>query len=371
MIDIDEIIKRNNLLEDSIETLRQAKAFVLYGFGEAFPSSYDACKSVGLIPKYIIDSDRSKHGTLFDGNIPVGSIQSAIEKLGLDIVVLITSPRYCFEIREELNRYIDNKTIYDFSIGIHQISDAAFGAYLQENKNEFCKLYKLLADDQSRKILEKALEGRLTYDTKCFQEIYTGNMYFPKDVFILSATELFLDIGAYDGDSLSDFIDASKGKYRRVICMEPDKEAFGKLTSKARLYHDVDTINAGAYDKTGHMPILAANGGSKILNTSFSVAEPQTDVPDEVFCNVIKIDEELLRYPVTLIKMDIEGSELAALRGAERLICKYKPKLAISVYHRDSDLLDISAYILELNENYKLYLRHHTPTYADTVLYAI
>jgi len=69
--------------------------------------------------------------------------------------------------------------------------------------------------------------------------------------------------------------------------------------------------------------------------------------------------------------MDVEGSEMEALQGAKQTILKYKPRLAISIYHKPEDLLDISSYILSLVPDYKLYVRHFSTSESDTVLYAI
>ena len=82
------------------------------------------------------------------------------------------------------------------------------------------------------------------------------------------------------------------------------------------------------------------------------------------------IDEEV-KDEVTLIKLDIEGAELDALKGAERAIKLYKPALAVCIYHRESDYVDIFDYIQNLNPTYKFYIRHHADCYAESVLYAV
>ena len=83
------------------------------------------------------------------------------------------------------------------------------------------------------------------------------------------------------------------------------------------------------------------------------------------------IDDVVGKDNVTFIKMDIEGSELEALRGASKTIQEHSPKLAISVYHKPEDIIDIPLFISEINSGYKFYLRHYTNWSVDTVLYAI
>ena len=74
---------------------------------------------------------------------------------------------------------------------------------------------------------------------------------------------------------------------------------------------------------------------------------------------------------VTFIKMDIEGAEYEALKGAERLIREYKPKLAVSVYHKPEDIWELPGLILSFCPEYTFYLRHYSLSSEETVLYAV
>lgn len=86
---------------------------------------------------------------------------------------------------------------------------------------------------------------------------------------------------------------------------------------------------------------------------------------------IVRIDDELADETISLIKMDIEGYELAAIRGCENLIKKYKPDLAICVYHRVFDMWEIPSLIKRYVPDYQFYLRHHSNTQVETVLYAV
>jgi len=88
------------------------------------------------------------------------------------------------------------------------------------------------------------------------------------------------------------------------------------------------------------------------------------------FSSVDSIDHVHAQEKVTLIKMDIEGSEKQALTGAENIIRRDRPKLAICIYHNPEDLFEIPFLIKKMVPEYKLYIRHHSDTYAETVVYA-
>lgn len=91
----------------------------------------------------------------------------------------------------------------------------------------------------------------------------------------------------------------------------------------------------------------------------------------EIIIHTDTIDAIAGEKNVTYIKMDVEGAELKSLMGAETVINRNHPRMAISIYHSDEDMLDIIEYIRTKFPFYKLYVRHYTYFYADTVLYAI
>lgn len=85
-------------------------------------------------------------------------------------------------------------------------------------------------------------------------------------------------------------------------------------------------------------------------------------------CEICSIDNTI-NEAVNFIKADVEGYELKMLQGAKEHIKKYKPKLAISIYHSPYDLFEIAEYIKTLVPEYKFKIRHHSTCFYDTVLY--
>ncbi len=83
------------------------------------------------------------------------------------------------------------------------------------------------------------------------------------------------------------------------------------------------------------------------------------------------IDNVLDGQKATFIKMDIEGAELVALKGAKKTLQMYKPKLAISLYHNNRDILEIPIWLKETVPDYKFYLRHYSNKRWDLVLYCV
>lgn len=81
--------------------------------------------------------------------------------------------------------------------------------------------------------------------------------------------------------------------------------------------------------------------------------------------------DNLISEKVTFIKMDIEGAEYNALLGCKKIIREQKPKLAICIYHKPEDIIEIPELILSINKEYQFYIRHYSTTWAETILYAL
>ena len=186
------------------------------------------------------------------------------------------------------------------------------------------------------------------------------NQYFPEDIFSLSENEVFVDAGAFDGDTIRQFLKITKQKYKYIYAFEPDESNFKKM-KKTRYDENIIVYNAGLYDKTAQIGFLANKGGCSTV-----------EIENSNKIQTYKFDElELPDHKITFVKMDIEGSELKALKGMKETIKKYKPKLAICIYHKFEDLWELPMYIKELVPEYRLYMRNYTTYFDEIVLYAV
>jgi FkbM family methyltransferase len=194
--------------------------------------------------------------------------------------------------------------------------------------------------------------------------IIYGTQYFDIEYFKPQKNEFFIDAGSCDGGSTIDFF-KWLGDYKRdgkSIAFEPNPIFYNDYCKKnLKNYDNVEIVNKGLWHKNETLKFHKMGGSSHIS-------------PDgEEIIEVISLDEYLKdeKKPVTFIKMDIEGTELNALKGAEQTIRKYKPKLAICIYHKPEDVWEIPNLLLEFVPDYKFYIRHYCLTHVETVLYAL
>ena len=236
---------------------------------------------------------------------------------------------------------------------------------MENERDKIEQIKDILSDEKSRKTFDNLVKYRVTNDFGLIREIFEEGhkQYFPPaDILNPSTEEIFVDGGAYNGVTSLEFSKWVRGKYKKIYMMEPDKlmgSVAGEFIALMGI-KNVETIRKGAYSE------------STILNfrNLADSASSCIDKNGESQIETITIDEMLNCGPATYIKMDIEGAELPALIGAEHTIKHYRPKLAISIYHKEDDLWNIPYYIHQKYPWYKLYIRHYTNITTETVLYA-
>lgn len=233
--------------------------------------------------------------------------------------------------------------------------------FYKKNEERVKNNINCLEDELSKTIYKKMIKYRCERKRKDFPKDIEKNRYFPKDIIKLNDDEVFIDCGAYTGDTIEDFIQAFNNKYKKIVCFEPDKNNFEILKKNMEHIKNIKMYCMGVYNKVDTLNFCSGKKEGSGINYSGN---------DTV--NVVNLDSLEDCQEATFIKMDIEGAELDALKGAEAIIKKNRPKLAICIYHSDQDMIDIIEYIHNLNSEYKIYLRHHHPLYeGETVIYCV
>jgi len=189
-----------------------------------------------------------------------------------------------------------------------------------------------------------------------------SEQYFSPKFITYDNEEIFVDAGCLDlNTSLS--LKNHCNRLKKIYAFEPDPENYQnclKCKDKKGLEEAVILPFATWGSQTTLHFDARGNGGSLVCNSG------TIEIPAMPIDEIVDPDDR-----ITFIKMDVEGAELESLRGAKKTICKFKPKLAICLYHKPEDIVTIPQYVKELVPEYKLYMRHHSTGPSDTVLYAV
>jgi len=316
----------------------------------------------GIKPLWIIDANHELVGKRYlEFEIrPISSLNDA-----LDNYILICST-HIKDMAHICNYYNVKKWIVPAALRDWCYITCEFGICMDGERyvDKLINAYSLMMDEKSRNIFFAFVRWHHIYEND-FTELCDPESYFPNDLIDKIDYSFFIDAGAYTGDTLIDWIKFFKpeGKKCKYFAIEPQPTFFNLIENTLKTLPELIKINikllnisVGSFN--GFVEIEGLGGGSFIKKASKGI---HCKLIDDIFSS---------EFP-TIIKADIEGSELSMLEGAEQTIRRCRPVLAISVYHKYSDLWDIPIWIHNLNLNYAIYLRHHQKRFTDTVCYAI
>lgn len=358
------IMNATSLFDEFVENIRESnKRIFLFGAGLCGRSYLKIFQRKHIPLEGIIDN----YKTSLDG-YPVSRFETIVSNYNIeDCIIIITAPGSEDQIRKQVLSVFPEEQVFTFAITRYVIGEQneAFETikFFEDNRDFLSVLYDSFGDCLSKKVFCNVFLGRVTADKQSFASVKSGDFYYPPEIIKLDPEEVLVELGSNNGDTLRDFI-VRCPEFKKVYCFEPDKACLATLRSISNDYPNrITIIPKIAWDKQCKLGFFD-NGGDSTSYVSEDL-ESESELLD-----ASSVDVEI-GEPVTFIKMDIEGAELRALHGAENHIKQFKPKLAISVYHKRDDFVEIPQYLLSIRPDYRFYLRHHGSDDTDTVLYAI
>lgn len=229
-------------------------------------------------------------------------------------------------------------------------------AELNTHHTKWLELYDLLEDHESKQVLKDVVRFRLTANLESMSGylIRLNDQYF--EDFLALSNEVFVDAGGFDGDTTEQFCNRVPN-YRKVHFFEPSETNMSAARCRLKKRERIEFHPIGLHDCKAELGFNASSGSASSVT--------------ETGAERIRVDrlDSIISEPIGFIKMDLEGWEMHALRGAAQTIQRYRPKLAISVYHRSSHFREVSEFVLSLCPDYKLRLRHYTQGWSETVLF--
>lgn len=351
-------------MKDLWQYLKETKKpILLYGMGLGADKIIEVCNGKGIEIADFFASDGFVRGHSFHGKV-VLSYSGAKEKYG-SFIVLLSFASSLPEVIELIKKVASENELYapDVPVAGNELFDME---YYQAHKEEFDTARELFEDELSKAVFDDVinykLTGRIDY---LFKQVDTAEGVY-KSILSCEKYQSCGDLGAYNGDSVREFI-----KYfpnvKKIISLEPDIKNFNKL--KKYVDENCPNIailyNYAAWDREETQLFnRQSSRNSGIGGSSF------TGKTVEINCQALDnlLNGERLDY----IKYDVEGAEERALYGSREVISKYAPHLLVSAYHRSSDLYRLPKLIKELNGRYKLYLRrfNYIPAW-DLNIYAV
>ncbi len=204
-------------------------------------------------------------------------------------------------------------------------------------------------------------DKRIVDVTGMMLDVYHYQQYFDLPFLTREDHEIFVDGGCYDGENAHMFVKWAGNVQKTILAFEPDEVNFRKCYSALEEMGGVtyQLISKGLWSTETTLDFCASSNEGSRFTAGGHAHLPVTSL------------DAAIDGKVTFIKMDIEGAEYEALKGAQNLIRNYKPKLAIAIYHKPDDIWQLPALILSYYPQYTFYLRHYSLSSEETVLYAV
>ena len=351
------------------------RSLVLFGAGRLGRRTLARLGQTGLTPVAFSDNSPGLWGTTVEG-LPVLSPRDAIARHGGQAAFVVTIQRaegghFFPHTRQRLvelgcSRVASFMTLYwkfpRLYLPYFAISPPP---PVVESTPAVRRAMMLWADDYSRAEYVGQVRWRLWADWGALSAPLGCDHYFPPDVYSARDDELFVDCGAFTGDTIRTIVARRRDRFAGIHAFEPDPASFramqsyveslpAQVAAKITLhpFANSDKDRTAAFDASGELTASISGSGGVIVH-----------------CR--PLDNVLANVAPTMVKMDIEGAELDALRGAAGLIRQHRPVLAISAYHRQGDLWDVPLLIDSLCPGYRFYLRPHGAEGIDLVCYAV
>lgn len=350
-------LQLEQLLTENIPII-DGKNLWIWGTGDTSRLYQEGLGRTELMDKIIgyCDSNETKWGNQFYGK-PIVSPSELAKHANACVLICSLQPHVNREIMAKLKA---------MKIEGYLIDEVILKTY----RKQVLECYDLLYDEQSKHCFAELVKSRLIGKNPD-RSIITDNTYFiwrhltSKDI----TDGNFIDCGAYIGDTIEKYIWYADGLFHKIISIEPDKENFQAMQKrKKRLCEEwnldessIELINAGVGDQTTVGWFTRSNNG---LGTKFS------ENSHEGSQQKIYALDDFISEPFAFLKADIESFEYKMLIGAKNIIQRWKPNLAICIYHNSVDFFSIALLVHSFVPEYKIAIRHHLNTLAETVLYA-
>ena len=342
-----ELFDRPDLAQKIARDAAAGRPLLLYGTGDGADKTAAWLGSLGVSPAGVFVSPEHARGQTFR-SFPILSVDEALERWDDPLVLLCfasSRPDVIAGI-EALARRVE-LLIPDLPVAGETLFDLAFA---KTHRDEIEAAYALLSDERSREVysslLPYKLSGELSPLLASAERDYDPFALLPTDRF-----KLALDGGAYDGDTARALLDRAPG-LREIVCVEPDERNYRRLLA----YRDredraaITPLRYALSDAPGAASLFASGNRNSTLFRCSHEARRET-----VDCRTV--DELLDGRAVDFIKLDVEGSEAGALRGAEKTLSRCRPSLLVSAYHRSEDLFALPLLLARLCPGSRLYLR--------------
>lgn len=320
----------------------QCRPIFIYGMGNGADKIMDRLENIGVKAAEVFASDSFVRQKSFRG-YPIKKL-SEIETRYKDPIILLSFATFREDVLADIYEIASKHELLAPYVPVYG-SGGFDMEYVSKYNSELKYVWDNLADDKSRRvyldIINYMLSGKIEYlraNTTPRGETY-------RELLGPDHAGIFFDAGAYNGDTVKEFITAREGEYHSIYACEPSLKNYNKLLENTKEYKDIFYFNCALSGKAGTAYLNSGSGRQGSLSRRGGY---KTEINT--------VDGILNGKKADIIKYDVEGEELKALEGSRETIKNYRPCLIVSAYHKTEDLFKLPRFVLGINPGYSLYL---------------
>ncbi len=324
------------------------KPIFIYGMGDGCLKLLKELDRRKIPVSGIFASDEFVRGHYFEGHLVhrLSDIEESAVENGYDFIILLAFAAGYQELISKIDE-LEKKHCLIMPDTAVIGGEPFLKKHIIERFDDIERVYSLLADDKSRQTYKSVLKYKITGELKYLRECTTETDEAFESIIKLGCDETYVDLGAFNGDTVLDFAERTNYSYKEIYALEPNTRNYKKLVRNTKNLKNIYTYNCAAWSENTRL-IFNTSGGRQ-SQVSKKGKETQAS----------SVDSILNSKKATYIKYDVEGAEREAINGTKQTIKVHSPKLCVAVYHRLFDMFDIPLQIEKINPNYKFYLRHY------------
>ena len=370
----ESVAERERTAHDKL-TKSFKNRLILFGTGKLGRRTLKGLREVGIEPLAFCDNNSVIWGSDIEG-LKVLSPEKAVREFGANSAFVVTiwndTLGHPFnEVEEQLQSY-GSCTVVPF-LPLYWKYHGQFLPYFSLDRpskilaarEEIMHMMLLIKDSESRSSFFNNIKSRFSGELGIIPGPIDKCIQFRNEFLKANKEEVFVDAGAYTGDTLKLVLESPPFEFREFIALEPDPQNF------TRLQKLISTFDEKLRSKITTFPIAAGSYNGEISFDGSGTEQARISLSGHIKAKCRRLDDLLGKRGVTFIKMDIEGAELDALESASDIIKNQSPILAVSVYHQIDHLWRILYLINSIKKGYAFFFRSHAAGGWDYILYAV
>lgn len=354
--------------KDIIIDLRKEKLpLVMWGAGSSAPEVKYYLKKHGIIISDVFVDDEYYTENLMFNDKSVISYSMLKEKYDKVNVILGNSYYEKKEILEKRSAIEHVFCLFSISYNIFEKTPLT---EIEQYITEFESVYELLEDDKSKKNLLAFLKTRVSGNNKYIIDIFEKETnFFHNNIFKIGRDEIYLDVGAFDGDTIRLFLKENDGYYKYIYALEPDENNYNKLENfvNKNLLKDIQLKKVGAWNQKKELFFSSENQVSGV------VEENKVVTSDILYKVLVAPLDDMFDYKdnVTIVKINYLEGVKEAVEGAKNILKNQTPKLAITLGFDCRNIRSIPLLVKKINPEYKIYLCFNRGMASGLTLYGV